>query len=71
MKKVSDGWHRILGYNVYVEHGRIKYGVDGQGWKEKTVYPYRACRTGGWDIDQHMSIDAFRAAVNRETADML
>ena len=64
MKKiVKDGWHKVHGYDVYVEDGEVKRAIsDGC-----TAYPYRVSRYGGYDIDTHMSLDALRAGLSRET----
>lgn len=62
-KMVKDGWHKVCGYDVYVEDGEVKRAIsDGC-----TAYPYRASRYGGWDIDTHMTLDALRAGLSRGT----
>ena len=64
MKKITkDGWHTVYGYKVYVEDGRVKRAVANG----VTAYPYRTCKYGGWDIDTHMTLDALRAGLSRET----
>ncbi len=41
----KDGWHDAGDLEFYVENGKLLRGViDG-----RTVYPYRACKTGGFD----------------------
>ena len=64
MKKiVKDGWHKVCGYDVYVEDGEVKRAIsDGC-----TAYPYRRSRHDGWDLDTHMSIDALRSGLLRDT----
>lgn len=80
MKKViKDGWHVILGYEVYVENGLVIRGIkeDSNG-SPVTAYPYRAqmkkCYYGqfisGW-YQEDMSVDAFRAGVKRGTISLL
>lgn len=64
----KDGWTRIAGYTVYVEDGRVRRGVKNDG--QETSYPYIASKQGGWDLDQSMTPDAFRAKVRRGTAKM-
>lgn len=46
------GWCIVDGYDVYCENGRVLRGIgtDTNGGKV-TVYPYRACKNGGWDKD--------------------
>lgn len=64
---ITDGWHTISGYNVYVEGGKVLRGLSSD--KQKTVYPFRAARDG-WDNDSGLSVDAFRAGVRRGTITM-
>ena len=66
MKKIRDGWHKIAGYTVWVENGFITRGKHDN----RPVYVYRACRTGGWDNEERITPDAFRAGVNRGTIKM-
>lgn len=62
-KMIKDGWYKVYGYHVYVLDGKVKRAIyDGF-----TAYPYRRTRYGGWDLDTHMSIDALRAGLSRET----
>ena len=70
MAKVKDGWHKFYDYKVLVENGMVVCGIDGEGVNQKTVYPYRPCKTGGWYCDQTMTLDAFRAAWLRDTANL-
>lgn len=70
MKRILDGWHIISGYRVYVEDGRVLRGILGNGNSQRTAYPYRACRTGGWDNVSGLSVDAFRAGVRRGSISM-
>ena len=64
MKKiVKDGWHTVYGYDVYVEGGQVKRGIV----KGSTAYPCRKSIYGGWSVDTHMTLDALRAGLSRET----
>lgn len=67
-KKYADGWHTICGHRVYVENNMVKRGISSDG--QKTVYPYRPCKTGGWYCDQTMSVAAFRSAWYRDTVNL-
>lgn len=59
----STGWHKVNGFDVYVEDGEVKRAIrDGV-----TAYPYRKSKYGGWDIDTHLTLDALRAGLARET----
>lgn len=62
-KMVKDGWHKVYGYAVYVEGGRVKRAVANG----VAAYPYRASKYGGWDIDTYLSLDALRAGLSRGT----
>ena len=67
MKKiVKDGWHKVYGIDVYVEDGMVKRAISNG----HTVYPYRKCAYGGWDIDTYMSLDALRAGLSRGTVSL-
>lgn len=71
-RKVKDGWHTICGYSVWVEDGKVRRGVAEVNGERCAVYPYRwlgkphNCFTS----DPYMSVDAFRSAVRRGTAQM-
>lgn len=67
--KRTEGWFKVYGYMVLVEGGVVVRGLRCDlGWKATTLYPYKACRTGGWDRAYDMSLTSFRAAVRRGTA---
>lgn len=62
-KMVNDGWHMVYGYPVYVEDGKVKRAVSNG----VPAYHYRASKYGCWVIDTHMTLDALRAGMSRET----
>lgn len=64
---MKDGWHVICGYKVYVENDRISGGILGEGNRQRGAGVYRWCRRGGWDLEYSVTVNAFRAAVNRGT----
>ena len=68
---MKNGFHKLAGYVVYVEDGRVLRGIrrDRNGY-DVTSYPYRSCKEGGWDLDAGVTVDAFRAAVRRGTMAM-
>ena len=72
MKKTyTDGWHKVAGYDVYVENGLIVRGTIGAGFDYRTSYPYVAAKDGGWDnASRQLTPEAFRARVRRGTATM-
>ena len=67
-KTVKDGWHKIAGYDVYVDNGYIKRGTKDNG--RLTAWPYRSGKDGGWDLDQYMTPDSFRRKVKNGSAAM-
>ena len=73
MRKIKDGWHTILGHDVYVENGIVKRGIEQLSpLNIVAVYPYRYVPKGvykGW-WRENVSVDAFRAGVKRGTIDM-
>lgn len=40
----ADGWHRVAGYECYIEDGLVRRCKIGEGNGQRTAYPYR--RTG-------------------------
>lgn len=68
IKNRRDGWHKLQGYDVYIENNQILRGLktDRNGG-EVTAYPYRLSRYGGWDNCAGISVDAFIAGVRRDT----
>lgn len=67
-KTVKDGWHKIAGYDVYVENGYIKRGTKDNG--QLPAWPYRSGKDGGWDLDRYMTPDNFRRKVKNGSATM-
>lgn len=65
---VKPGWHHVCGCDIYVEDGCIVRGKSADG--QKTTYPYRKSRAGGWDIATGILVGAFRLGVQRGTIDM-
>lgn len=66
-KITKDGWHTLNGYDVYVEGNRVKRAISKDG--QKTLYPYIACKSGGWDnVSGVFTLDELRGRINRGTA---
>lgn len=65
---MKDGWHKIYGYDVYIENNIVIRGTKANG--TLPAYVYRACRAGGWDRDNSVTVNAFRAGVRRGTIKM-
>lgn len=65
MKKYSDGWHTVKGFEVYVENGCILRGVyiNSIG-SAKTTYPYKSSRYGGYDQCIGVKVETFRRSEN-------
>lgn len=56
---------KVYGYTVAVdENGRILYVTNNSG---RYMRPYRVSRFGGYDLDENMTLEAFRAGVKRKT----
>ena len=41
MTKYKDGWHKINGYQVYVEDGNVIWGTLNRGGDITTAYVYK------------------------------
>lgn len=54
---MKDGWHKVYGWSVLVENGKVIRGINPE--RDLPVYPYKATRNG-WDICQSLSLAAFR-----------
>lgn len=68
MAAIKDGWHKVAGWEVYVEDGKVIRGIHRGD--AVSVYPYFYSRYGGWDLCQTLTPDALRARLNRGTARM-
>lgn len=66
MKKVKDGWHKVLGYDVYVEDGKVTRCLVSHGSGHRTAYPYRD-EPNCMSICIGISPDALRAGLKRGT----
>lgn len=69
MKKViKDGWHKLAGYEVYVEDGYVIRGVVSEfhGLSQHSVYPYERCIYGGWSKCTPLAI-TFTSRIRRGT----
>lgn len=60
---MKNGWTTISGYDVFVEDGKVMRGYG--------CNVYRACKDGGWDLDNGITVAAFRAGVARGTIRMM
>lgn len=60
---MKDGWHKICGYDVYVENDRVLRGTKANG--TLPAYVYRSCKTGGWYSNGGITVNAFRSGVRR------
>ena len=66
---MTDGWHSLGGYMVYVEKDRVLRGVIGEYLGTKTAYPHRRDkrRKNLWDCCAGLTCNAFKAGVRRGT----
>ena len=69
---MTDGWHSLCGYMVYVEKDRVLRGVIGEYLGTKTAYPYRRDKRHKnlWDCVSGLTCNAFKAGVRRGTIKM-
>ena len=65
---MKDGWHKVYGWDVLVEDGKVVRGLNSKG--DLPLYPYVCSPYGGWDLCQYLSLVAFRKRVARGTAKM-
>lgn len=72
MSKYQDGWHKIAGYTIHVENGRVSRGVEHRAgsviWRP--TFPYRWNDKLRCWCNESMTVDAFRAGVRRGTIAM-
>lgn len=73
MKKEEDGWHKVLGREVYVEDGVVIRGIkdDPRSTGQIPAYPYVTCNDGTRTLHQGLSLNALRKRIKRGTAEML
>lgn len=68
MAKIKDGWHKVSGWDVYVEDGYILRGIDtDSNGSQVPVYVYRASHHGGYSREERITPAALRAGLNRGT----
>lgn len=64
---MKDGWHTICGYEVWVENNRVTRGTKyDNSHSLVAAYPYRKCKTGGWDNCSGISVSTFRSLCNKD-----
>lgn len=65
---MKDGWHIILGYDVYIENNKVLRGTLGEGITYRPAYPYKwDKRNRCWIKNTGISINSFRNGVKRES----
>ena len=65
---MKDGWHTILGYDVYVENNKVMRGTLGEGSTYRTAYPYKWDKTHRcWIKSAGICVNSFRNGVKRES----
>lgn len=63
---MKNGWHTICGYDIFVENNRVLRGTKyDHNHDLVTAYPYRKCKTGGWDNCSGISVSTFRSLCNK------
>lgn len=64
---MKDGWHIILGYDVYIENNKVLRGTLGEGITYRPAYPYKwdkKCRC--WIKVSGITVGSFRHNVKKE-----
>lgn len=65
---MTNGWHIVAGYDVYVENDRIlrgrKYDYNGE---PLTSYPYVSYKYDGYTSCVGVKVNTFRAGKGRYT----
>ena len=68
---MKNGWHKILGYDVYIENNKVLRGTLGEGSTYRTAYPYKWDKTHRcWIKNVDVSVNSFRNGVKRESVIM-
>ncbi len=67
-KEYKDGWHKICGYNVYIENDKVLRGTKSNG--TLPAYVYRRVNERTWSHEENITVNAFRAGIRRGTIRM-
>lgn len=65
---MKDGWHKICGYDVYVENDKVLRGTKYNG--TLSAYVYRRVNEREWANDYGITVNVFKAGVRRGTIKM-
>ena len=64
---MKDGWHKICGYDIYIEDNKVIRGSLGSGLNYRPAYPfkhYKGC--SGWhNVAGELTVSAFRYGIKR------
>lgn len=60
---MRDGWHKICGYDVYVENDKVLRGTKRNG--QLPAYVYRRVNEREWSNDCGITVNAFKSGVRR------
>ncbi len=65
---MKNGWHKILGYDVYIEDNKVLRGTLGDGVTYRSVNPYKwNKRYRCWIKTTGINTSTFRKSVKRES----
>lgn len=67
MAKYKDGWHKVAGFDVYAENGRILRGIKYDAEQPLAAYCYHSSKHGGLD-HYNPTPDRFRRDVKAKKA---
>lgn len=69
-KQIKNGWHKLFGYDVYIEDEKIIHGVrEDRNGSYVTSFPYRKYGNG-WSSDVGISYWSFVSGARRGTVGM-
>lgn len=69
MKNVKDGWHKVYGYDVWVEDGWAVRGLGSDGRRPLDIYT--VSKNTGYDFCDGVKLDALRRGIRRGTMELL
>ncbi|WP_019775962.1 hypothetical protein [Streptococcus sobrinus] len=71
---MTTEWHKLKGYEVMVEDGKVVRGTTGEGVSYRAVYPYIPVDPkygNGWvNVSGELSLSALKKRLVRGTAIM-
>lgn len=70
-RQIKDGWHKICGWDVYIEDEKILRGIrEDRNGSPVTAFPYRRTKDGSWTSQSGIGYWAFISGMRRQTVRM-